>query len=30
MVATIRDRHIVEMKGCADRHAALRYARSGV
>src|SRR5271170_2825867 len=28
MVVTIRDGHIVEMKGCADRAAALRYAQS--
>lgn len=29
MVVTIRDGHIVEMKGCADRSAAVSYARSG-
>jgi ketosteroid isomerase-like protein len=29
MVVTIRDGHIVEMKGCADRLAAVSYARSG-
>ena len=29
MVVTIRDGHIVEMKGCADRPAAVSYARSG-
>jgi ketosteroid isomerase-like protein len=29
MVVTIRDEHIVEMKGCADRSAAVSYARSG-
>jgi ketosteroid isomerase-like protein len=29
MVVTIRDRHIVELKGCADRSAAVSYARSG-
>jgi ketosteroid isomerase-like protein len=29
MVVTIGDGHIVEMKGCADRSAALRYAQSG-
>jgi ketosteroid isomerase-like protein len=28
-VVTIRDGHIVEMKGCADRLAAVSYARSG-
>ena len=30
MVVTIRDGHIVEMKGCADRSAAVSYAQSGV
>jgi ketosteroid isomerase-like protein len=29
MVVRIRDGHIVEMKGCADRPAAVRYAQSG-
>jgi len=29
MVVTICDGHIVEMKGCADRPAAVSYARSG-
>jgi ketosteroid isomerase-like protein len=29
MVVTIRDEHIVEMKGCADRSAAVTYAQSG-
>jgi ketosteroid isomerase-like protein len=29
MVVTIRDGHIVEMKGCADRSAAVSYAQSG-
>ena len=29
MVVTIRERHIVELKGCADRSAAVSYARSG-
>jgi ketosteroid isomerase-like protein len=29
MVVTIRDGHIVELKGCADRSAAVSYARSG-
>ncbi len=29
MVVTIHDRHIVEMKGCADRSAAMSYAQSG-
>jgi hypothetical protein len=29
MVVTIRDGHIAEMRGCADRSAALRYAQSG-
>jgi len=29
MVVTIRYGQIVEMKGCADRSAALRYAQSG-
>jgi ketosteroid isomerase-like protein len=29
MVVTIHDGHIIEMKGCADRYAALRYAQSG-
>jgi ketosteroid isomerase-like protein len=29
MVVTIRDGHIVEMNGCADRPAAVSYARSG-
>ena len=29
MVVTIRDGQIVEMKGCADRSAAVRYAQSG-
>jgi ketosteroid isomerase-like protein len=28
MVVTVRNRHIVEMKGCADRSAALSYAQS--
>jgi ketosteroid isomerase-like protein len=27
MVVTIRDGHIVEMKGCADRSLALRYVQ---
>jgi hypothetical protein len=29
MVVTIRDGHIVEMKGCADRSAAVSYAQGG-
>jgi hypothetical protein len=29
MVVTVRDEHIVEMKGCADRSVILRYAQSG-
>jgi ketosteroid isomerase-like protein len=29
MVVTIRDGHIVEMKGCADRAAAASYAQGG-
>ena len=29
MVVTIRDGRIVEMKGCADRSAAVSYAQSG-
>jgi hypothetical protein len=29
MVVTIHDGHIVEMKGCADRPAAMSYAQSG-
>ena len=29
MVVTIRDGHIVEMRGCADRSAAASYAQSG-
>jgi ketosteroid isomerase-like protein len=29
MVMTIRDGHIVEMKGCADRSAAVSYAQTG-
>ncbi len=29
MVVTIRDGHIVEMKGCADRSVAVNYAQSG-
>jgi ketosteroid isomerase-like protein len=29
MVVTVREGHIVELKGCADRSAALRYAQSG-
>jgi ketosteroid isomerase-like protein len=29
MVVTIRDGHIVEMKGCADRSAAVSYAQNG-
>jgi ketosteroid isomerase-like protein len=29
MVVTIRDGQIVEMKGCADRSAAVSYAQSG-
>lgn len=29
MVVTIRDGHIVEMKGCADRSVAVSYAQSG-
>jgi ketosteroid isomerase-like protein len=29
MVVTIRDARIVEMKGCADRSAAVSYAQSG-
>jgi ketosteroid isomerase-like protein len=29
MVVRIRDGHIVEMKACADRSAAVSYARSG-
>jgi ketosteroid isomerase-like protein len=29
MVVTVRDGHIVELKGCADRSAAVSYARSG-
>ena len=29
MVVTVRDGHIVEMKGCADRSAAVSYTRSG-
>lgn len=29
MVVTVRDGHIVEMKGCADRPAAMSYAQSG-
>jgi ketosteroid isomerase-like protein len=28
MVVTIRDGHIVEMKGCADRSSAVSYAHS--
>jgi ketosteroid isomerase-like protein len=27
MVVTIRDGHVIEMKGCADRSAALSYAQ---
>jgi ketosteroid isomerase-like protein len=30
MVVTIREGHIVQMKGCADRSAAVSYAQSGV
>jgi hypothetical protein len=30
MVVTVRDGHIVELKGCADRSAAVSYAQSGV
>jgi ketosteroid isomerase-like protein len=30
MVVTVREGHIVELKGCADRSAAVRYAQSGV
>jgi ketosteroid isomerase-like protein len=29
MVVMIRDGHIVELKGCADRSAAVSYAQSG-
>jgi hypothetical protein len=29
MVVTIRDGRIVEMKGCADRSAAVSYAQRG-
>jgi ketosteroid isomerase-like protein len=29
MVVTIRDGHIVELKGCADRPAAVSYAQGG-
>jgi hypothetical protein len=29
MVVTIRDGHIVELKGCADRPAAVRYVQGG-
>jgi ketosteroid isomerase-like protein len=29
MVVTIRNGHIVELKGCADRSAAVSYAQSG-
>jgi len=29
MVVTVRDGQIVEMKGCADRSAAVSYAQSG-
>jgi ketosteroid isomerase-like protein len=29
MVVTIRDAHIVELKGCADRSAAVSYGQSG-
>jgi ketosteroid isomerase-like protein len=29
MVVTIRDGYIVEMKGCADRSAAVSFAQSG-
>lgn len=29
MVVTIRDRKIIEMKGCADREAAIVYSQSG-
>jgi hypothetical protein len=29
IVVTIRDEYIVEMKGCADRSAAVSYAQSG-
>jgi hypothetical protein len=29
MVVTVRDTRIVEMKGCADRSAAVSYAQSG-
>ncbi len=28
MVVTVRDGQIVEMKGCADRSAAVSYAQS--
>jgi len=30
MVVTVREGHIVELKGCADRSAAVSYAQSGV
>jgi hypothetical protein len=29
MVVTVRDGHIVELKGCADRPAAVSYAQGG-
>jgi ketosteroid isomerase-like protein len=29
MVVTVRDGHIVEMRGCADRSVAVSYAQSG-
>jgi hypothetical protein len=30
IVVTVREGHIVELKGCADRSAAVSYAQSGV
>jgi hypothetical protein len=30
VVVTIRDERVIELKGCADRTAAMTYARTGV
>jgi ketosteroid isomerase-like protein len=30
VVVTIRDERVIELKGCADRAAAMTYARTGV